>query len=1596
MNQSAKKLIHLNTSHDYKKKQEAIQQAIDLLPPEPGVRQFAEIFLDFMSVRRIQTYSPKDLAQFVLDRYEFTRQALTEGGAYRLELVDKGKYLVEVSYPYLSHLLMTIERLLLHYDAKIKFKIHPELAGCIDTETKTVSFSKPATSSSRLSIIYFEFHSSNLTISIDDLRQEIAKHIIAVRAAHSDKAKIKRRLEELHNQIREMNFQIHEPKEEWLALFKWLLDHNFSFLGYAALPTGNDSSDSSKYLGILSDEVIRHNGTELLEVINAHSWKLGSKAPDFVFDSLRLSSPVQRRDNLMRLSLIVPTGDGEKTVNHTFIGLLNRSSVLMRNYSTPLIRLKMKEIFDAKGFIGGSYNHSEVARIFSTLPKFELFRSSTGLLLKLIDDLLSITDPNEIHCYAQRDQLYNRMLIVIFVPKQMYNQQVKGKIVEHIRKMAPAVDEETFEIDDRDSHRLHLYFDLANHSTWEPDLALMEVEIGEILKSWETKVLDLVETSSEYDIDKTQCRTMLSQIPDHYRSRTSPEETVRDLYYLEKLNKSNKSIQFDLLPFEMSGSYLDGKASLLYVYSRDKIDLIHIMPTLGNMGIYVLDQLTTRVGDYENTVGYIQSFRVRNFYGECIDIKKHKLKLGEMLTAIFDGRIADDPLNSLVLIADLHWKVVSILKLYRNLLLQLKNKYGRNTINNALQKYPHIAAQLTDYFYTKFSVDQKFGEPEYRSSQLLPSLRKKFIENLREVSEVSYDYIFRRIFDLMEKTLRTNFFIPKENGETFISVKIDSKRIAECPVPTPYVEIYVHDVDLEGTHLRFGPVARGGLRWSDRPEDFRTEVLGLVKTQQTKNVVIVPEGSKGGFCVSNLPQDRKSAQEKVEAEYRKFISALLDITDNLDQKGDAQHPPYVIPYDKLDPYLVVAADKGTATFSDIANGISAKYKFWLGDAFASGGSYGYDHKKVGITARGGWECVKLHFREIGRDIQTEPTTVIGVGDMSGDVFGNGLLQSKSLLLQAAFNHMHIFLDPTPDPATSWQERKRLFDLPRSTWQDYDRSLVSAGGGVFDRKAKEIHLSPEARQMLNIQEKVLNGEQLIKAILKMKADLLWFGGIGTYIRTPEESDLAVGDQANDPIRITTDEVQVRVIAEGANLGMTQLARRRVNRQGVSLNTDAIDNSGGVNMSDYEVNIKILLRRLMNEKKIANIDERNEILEKATEEVSELVLANNRAQHRMISMDHIRSTTNFRAYCDLIKELILHHGLNPKSEFIPTIAELDLLNEEHEPLSRPVLAVVQAYAKMWIFRELMASKVVDHPSLDFIYVKYFPKSIRERFNDDIKDHQLKREIIATQLTNRIVNQAGCNFVFHTSSITKKSISEVVEAYMLIDVGLGTGALRKILLYTNDLAEDDKYHTLIQIEEHIGEIVKFLLNLEKPVTLDRLADFKRFFTELSYAAYTSETISRETSLSFSEESLEKLAVTAVLEIVPDILLLADANAIPVAEALDIVQIIHKRFELHFLERMIHTLDTPDSWTLAFKDNLIDRFGKYRKEMMRVILDEINRRKSEELPVIHIIDELVETKQNALDAYLHIIYELQQSSSITPINLSVAIDKMNFLGKF
>jgi len=835
----------------------------------------------------------------------------------------------------------------------------------------------------------------------------------------------------------------------------------------------------------------------------------------------------------------------------------------------------------------------------------------------------------------------------------------------------------------------------------------------------------------------------------------------------------------------------------------------------------------------------------------------------------------------------------------------------------------------------------------------------------------------------------------KKDNHTVIALKLDSHAVPGIPAPVPYREIFIYDVGVEGIHLRFGAVARGGLRWSDRLDDFRTEVLSLVKTQQVKNVVIVPVGSKGGFILKKKVTRETAPAEGIK-QYKLFISGLLDITDNVDAAGEILHPESTIIYDQDDPYLVVAADKGTANFSDIANEISEDYHFWLGDAFASGGSVGYNHKKEAITARGAWECTKLHFKELGKDITEEVITVAGIGDMSGDVFGNGMLLSKKIKLQAAFNHVNIFLDPDPDPEASWKERKRLFDLPRSAWTDYNRKLISKGGGIFDRKAKEIALTPEIQKLLDVKKSVLTGEELIRAILKMQVDLIWFGGIGTYIRASDETSAEVGDQANDAVRIETTDCRALVISEGANLGLTQKARIDFNRRGGLINTDAIDNSAGVNMSDYEVNIKILLKRMLTEKKLSSMSERNILLEKATDQVSELVLANNRGQHRLISMDVMRTEKQFQIFSNLIQTFVTQGIIDPVTENLPSAAELDHLFHTRQPLSRPVLAVMQAYVKMQVYQQLVDADFLEDAYLDAAYQGYFPTVFIKAFGEQIHKHHLKKPILATLLTNKIINQAGTSFYFQCQVITGKPIEEITKAYLLVDAILDTSKLRTAI-FSEAKKQDSLYTALIKLEHFIQSVVIAILQINNNVMFELIKPYEKTFKALKDSVTTKSikiSVSYWQGLGFKEATAKQLAILGQLDSATDVLFLHYQENIPVTESALLSKAVNQTFHFEWLKNQLNSFELTNNDEIELRNSAfailehkkILLFKKFVDEGFIKEIDPLDTSLNREL-----VRFLKTRDQYGLfEGYLHQVNEMvHHNISTNLISLSVALNR-------
>lgn len=1572
----------------------AIEPLINALPKDPILRQFATCYLQANSTRTLQNYAPDDFEIFIGERYQFFTNALASGGDIRIFTLDQNSELVgirrvlEYVVPDAMFMVMTFSEVFKEFGCKITKLLHPIMTVSINPSNQVQQISTPTANTRLFSVTYIEFEGIEDDSQVDVFLSQIQRHMNALQNAQLSQTPLRQKLDQLKAEVGLSKVILAETKDEWINLIDWLQQDNFSFFGYAALNFANSNAPISDGVGILSP-LYQTDHPQIGSVLSAHSWRMRTNQSPFVFDTIPINSPIQRFEHLMRLSFRMTID--KQTIEHNFIGVLKRSSLLAKNLETPIIHLKMKHIFDAKRMLPGSYDYNEVIRIFTSIPKFELFRSATDDLLFIVESVLSITNPSDVYCFHREATGIGRTLLMVTVPEHLFTRTNIELIRDYLIQHVPHSQFEVVEVDGPDHTRLHFYFEQTDDTHWKPSETHLQIDLRELIKPWEERLKDAIQTQFPGQSAQRLYAHYINAFPSHHRVRRNPVETVRDILFLEKVVHEN-TIQFDLGPVNTENSSLKGKASMLSIYNRNKIDLINIMPILQNLGVYVFDELTTRVGTPETLYGYIHSFRLGNSDRSKIDEKRLKSILNSLLTEIFEGRTENDRLNALALGAELDWRAINILQTYRNLYLQLGTSYSKDKVNTVLLAHKPSTKALFRYFETKFSVDPQFGKQEYRIEVLLPRASHEFHDTLTQVQEVSDDTILRHLFNLVEATIRTNFYIPKHNRDTFISIKVESKKVKFMPAPTPYREIYVHDVGMEGTHLRFGPIARGGIRWSDRHDDFRKEVLGLVKTQQTKNVVIVPVGSKGGFVLKRPLASKEDAANESIVQYRKFISALLDITDNIDTNGSIKHPHHVIAYDQTDPYLVVAADKGTASFSDIANEISEKYEFWLGDAFASGGSIGYNHKKEAITARGGWECVKLHFMEMGKNIDKESFSAVGIGDMSGDVFGNGLLLSKTIKLHAAFNHAHIFVDPSPNALISWDERKRLFDLPRSAWTDYSPSAISQGGGVFERKAKEIIVTPEIRELLGIKEAVINGEELIRFILKAKVDLMWLGGIGTYFKGSAQAQSSVGDPTNDSVRIDITDCRAAVIGEGANLGVTQPARIEFALAGGRINTDAIDNSAGVNMSDYEVNIKILLKQMLEENLLNSMDDRNELLEAATNEVSELVLANNQGQHRLLSMDSIRSKKQLGIFIKLIQNYVANGFLDAKTEQIPEISDLEQMAASGTSLPRPVLAVIQAYTKMNIYDRLMNSNILDDPYFIEFYEHYFPVTIRKKIGKKIPKHRLQRNILGTILTNKIINQAGILFFFQMEQMTGKPVDQIAKAYYLLDSSFGTHELRQLIIQ-EPIPEQDKYTALIEIEHYLTEWTQSLLLLPN---FDTSFEWAPLIGQLVAEILPKITINKAAVARWKHRGLPETAAKQLVSLdglncITDILFLQLKFGIKgIAQIVDLIDTIESKFELKWVENAIQNLDPRTQWELSHKGILLQTVKMQKFTIIRQVTGKDTTKKPQ---IDDAINALQQLHQLDFKIYFETLSELKGSRNTNLTTLTVAVNRLNFL---
>ncbi|MDQ0748865.1 glutamate dehydrogenase [Streptomyces africanus] len=1163
--------------------------------------------------------------------------------------------------------------------------------------------------------------------------------------------------------------------EEARELLRWLADDHFTFLGYREYQLRGDDSLAAvpgTGLGILradphhSDQE-SHPVSPSFERLPADARAKAREHKLLVLTKANSRSTVHRPSYLDYIGVKKFDAEGNVVGERRFLGLFSSAAYTESVRRVPVIRRKVEEVLEQAGFSPNSHDGRDLLQILETYPRDELFQTPVDELRSIVTSVLYLQERRRLRLYLRQDEYGRYYSALVYLPRDRYTTAVRLRIIEILKEELGGISVD-FTAWNTESILSRLHFVVrVPQGTELPELSdadkeRIEARLVEAARSWEDAFAEALNAELGEEQAAELMRRYAHAFPEGYKADHNPRAAVADLVHLEQLN-AEEGQDFALSLYEPVGAAPEERRFKIY-RTGDAISLSAVLPVLNRLGVEVVDERPYELRCSDRSVAWIYDFglrmpRSRSGGDHLGDDARERFQ--DAFAATWTGKAENDGFNALVLSAGLTWRQAMVLRAYAKYLRQAASTFSQDYMEDTLRNNVHTTRLLVSLFEARMSPDRQRAGHE-----IVDALLEEVDAALDQVASLDEDRILRSFLTVIKATLRTNFFQEAAGGKPheYVSMKFDPQAIPDLPAPRPAFEIWVYSPRVEGVHLRFGKVARGGLRWSDRREDFRTEILGLVKAQMVKNTVIVPVGAKGGFVAKQLPDpsvDRDAWMAEGIASYKTFISALLDITDNM-VAGEVVPPADVVRHDEDDTYLVVAADKGTATFSDIANGVAEQYNFWLGDAFASGGSAGYDHKGMGITARGAWESVKRHFRELGVDTQTEDFTVVGIGDMSGDVFGNGMLLSEHIRLVAAFDHRHIFIDPNPDAATSYAERRRLFELPRSSWEDYDKELLSAGGGIFPRTAKAIPVNAHIREALGIEAKVtkLTPADLMKAILQAPVDLLWNGGIGTYVKSSAESNADVGDKANDAIRVDGKDLRVKVVGEGGNLGLTQLGRIEFALHGGRINTDAIDNSAGVDTSDHEVNIKILLNGLVADGDMT-VKQRNKLLAEMTDEVGHLVLRNNYAQNTAIANALAQSKDMLHAQQRFMKHLVRAGHLDRALEFLPTDRQIRERLAQGQGLTSPETAVLLAYTKITVAEELLHTSLPDDPYLRGLLHCYFPTALREQFAERIDGHPLRREITTTVLVNDTVNTGGTTYLHRLREETGASLEEIVRA-------------------------------------------------------------------------------------------------------------------------------------------------------------------------------------------------------------------------------------------
>lgn len=1438
-----------------------------------------------------------------------------------------------------SFLIDSLEILLSQLKLKHKFLFHPILHSARNQHGEFLGFSNE--SSIQESVIYIQIEGYYDQSFVDDLKSKISDLLDLVDIVYKSWLPIVSKLDAVVDKI-ESNDEIHH-------FLKWLKANHFTFLGYVELDSNGDILDSLGDLELCDiSRKIKHN-----------------KDAKVILGQINKISKVHRKSFVDYVKIHVD----DKA--YIFLGLYSAAIYHQSASTIPIIREKVKYVLDNSGFVQSGYNIKKLKAILEYLPREVLIQNDRQHLAFIAIKILSAMMTKSLKVFCHKCSAGEFVNILIFMPRDRLTPQVYSRVKVYLRNVfnTDVLDDYTMDVQQNFSY---LYISLAANPNISEGLNLnsLEEQLDIISSRWEDSVIKELNLKYE-EVDVQKFIPYVDFFTEDYKQKFQTSDVIADIEYIEQLQNTNKTA-FNL-------TIIDNINYSLKIYSKENEALSDLLPLIENLGFKVIDEQTFDL-KIEKSDLWIYAFNLKAEY--ISEPNKIHHNVAEALERMQSKELESDSLCKLITLAGFNWRQVFVIKALTRYLHQTNFAYGKGYVQLTL---------VNHYKYVKllFGLFESRLHPMKRSEINEDKYRKDLNTYLSSITSSAEDKVLRSMLLLCVSIVRTNCYSDKD----YISFKFNSSLVPGLPNPVPYAEIFVYGKNFEGIHLRGGKVARGGLRWSDRGEDYRTEVLGLMKAQMTKNAVIVPVGSKGGFFIKTA-QNKLSRAEYMEIViecYKTFLRGLLDLTDNI-VKGKIVQPDIVI-YDEEDPYLVVAADKGTATFSDYANAVSKEYNFWLGDAFASGGSAGYDHKKMAITAKGAWISVTNHFASMNIDVQKDHIRVLGIGDMSGDVFGNGMLLSRSIKLVAAFNHMHIFIDPSPDPDVSFNERERLFKLPTSSWADYNNSLISKGGGIFERSVKTIQLTDEMRVLLNVKDLEIEPDLFIKMLLKSDVDLIWNGGIGTYMKASDEAHIDIGDKTNDALRVSAKDVRAKVIGEGGNLGCSQRGRIEYAKNGGYINTDFIDNSAGVDCSDHEVNIKILMNHAISGGKLT-IEHRNEFLASMQKEVSELVLEDNFKQTEALTINEKSSAFTVEMFSRVISSLEDEGLLNREVEFLPSEAELSRRSVSGEKMTRPELAVLLSYSKMSLYNELLRSSIPDDKYCESYLFNYFPQLMHQEFKQEILSHYLRREIITTVVTNKIVNQLSGPIISNIHRETGAKLCDIVRSYLIVTAIFDLDDIwEKVEALPSNISMDLK----VEMFTDLGKIMRrgiawFLRNLDHPINIentisnyqkpaiilrDSLGQFLLGDAKEKFEAKVTRYVDHDISHQFASS----LAILDSLVSVFDILFVAkDAHANDSEVAKTYFE-VGELFSLDWLRKCSEKQIDDSYWNRlsiqALKDDLYDK--------QRRILQQIIKDKNVKMDV----SLWYQSNKKESEIFTDFIADLKESSDAITLNIVLIANK-------